>query len=236
MQGPLAVLLRSLSTSSRRVVVVHDSLMSFATQKAVAIPNSEAYIFHSVSTFANLLFQWAACGEDGRLRSVLPNCRHVPPVDGYFTEELTGFIRCQYEKTPPPADRLFNTCRPVEGKFIDLLDRELVFKHGKFFTVGPVNPVSALGQVRTDAIVSPARHECMEWLDRQPPVSVMYVSLGTTSSLPEEQITELAHGLERSRQRFIWVLQDADRADIFSPGMTTGAKNFQTTTSIGWRV
>ncbi|MQM12437.1 hypothetical protein Taro_045356 [Colocasia esculenta] len=128
----------SLSATSQRVVVFHDSLMSFAAQEAVAIPNSEAYVFHNVSAFANLLFQWAARGEDGWLRFVLPNCRRVPPVDGCFTEEFTGFIRRQYEKTPPPAGRLFNTCRSVEGKFVDLLARDQVFKHAKFFTVGPV--------------------------------------------------------------------------------------------------
>ncbi|MQL67880.1 hypothetical protein Taro_000175 [Colocasia esculenta] len=130
--------------------------------------------------------------------------------------EFTGFIRRQYEKTPPPAGRLFNTCRPVEGKFVDLLAQEPVFKHAKFFIVGLVKPVSALGQVRTDVVVSPARHKCMEWLDRQPPVSVVYVSFETTSSLPEQQITELAHGLKRSQQRFIWVLWEADHADIFA--------------------
>ncbi|MQL67881.1 hypothetical protein Taro_000176 [Colocasia esculenta] len=56
MQGPLAALLRSLSATTQSVVVFHDSLMSFAAQEAVAIPNGEAYIFHSVSAFANLLF------------------------------------------------------------------------------------------------------------------------------------------------------------------------------------
>ncbi|MQL97050.1 hypothetical protein Taro_029731 [Colocasia esculenta] len=186
----------------------------------------------TVSAFANLLFQWATRGEDGRLRFVLPNCRRVPPIDGCFTEEFTGFIRRQYEKTPPPAGWLFNTCRSVEGKLVDLLAREPVFKHVKFFTVGPVcllrgvcwitvntvNPVSTLGQVRTDVVVSPARHECMEWLDRQPPVSVVYVSFETTSSLPEQQITELAHGLEHSRQCFIWVLRESLASSVVVGG------------------
>ncbi|MQL94720.1 hypothetical protein Taro_027384 [Colocasia esculenta] len=55
----------------------------------------------------------------------------------------------------------------------------------------------------------------MEWLDMQPPVSVVYVSFGTTSSLPEQQIMELAHGLERSQKHFMWVLREANRVDIF---------------------
>jgi len=45
---------------------------------------------------------------------------------------------------------------------------------------------------------------------------VLYVSFGTTSSLREEQIQELAAALRGSKQRFIWVLRDADRGDIFA--------------------
>lgn len=217
MQAPLATLLRSLSASSRRVAVVHDSLMSFAAQEAVVLPNGEAYVFHSVSAFANLLFQWAARGEDGKLRSMLPANVLIPPVDGCFTDEFMDFIKRQYERTPAPAGRLMNTCRPVEGKFVDLLAQEPMLNRGRYFAVGPVNPVVALGRggARGDGD-HPRRHECMEWLDRQPPVSVVYVSFGTTSSIPEQQIAELADGLERSRQRFIWVLRDADRGDIFA--------------------
>jgi len=52
---------------------------------------------------------------------------------------------------------------------------------------------------------------------------VIYVSFGTTTSLSDEQIKELADGLERSHQKFIWVLRDADRGDIFA-GETTARK------------
>ncbi|KAL0346216.1 UNVERIFIED_CONTAM: Zeatin O-xylosyltransferase [Sesamum radiatum] len=47
------------------------------------------------------------------------------------------------------------------------------------------------------------------------PNSVIYVSFGTTVSLSDEQIKELALGLEQSKVKFLWVLRDADRGDIF---------------------
>jgi hypothetical protein len=58
----------------------------------------------------------------------------------------------------------------------------------------------------------------MGWLDAQaqPPASVLYMSFGTTSSFRGEQVAEMAAALRGSRQRFIWVLRDADRADIFA--------------------
>lgn len=56
----------------------------------------------------------------------------------------------------------------------------------------------------------------MDWLDKQAPNSVIYVSFGTTTAMKDEQIAELAIGLEQSNQRFIWVLRDADKGDLFS--------------------
>ena len=45
---------------------------------------------------------------------------------------------------------------------------------------------------------------------------MLYVSFGSMSSLRGEQIEELAAALRGSNQRFIWVLRDADRANVFA--------------------
>jgi len=47
---------------------------------------------------------------------------------------------------------------------------------------------------------------------------VLYVSFGTTSSLRPEQVRELAAALRDSGARFVWVLRDADRADLRGGG------------------
>lgn len=48
----------------------------------------------------------------------------------------------------------------------------------------------------------------VEWLGKQPPNSVLYVSFGSRANLSLEQLSELASGLEMSGKRFIWVIRN----------------------------
>ena len=193
LQSPLRSLLQTLSLSSRRVAVIHDSLMSFAAEEAALLPNGEAYVFHSVSAFALLQYLRAVSGAAAL------------PLDGCFTAEFLDFIRQQHRRAPQPEGRIFNTCRALEGEFIDLLAQEPSLRCKNFFSCGPFNPT-----------FTRPRHALTKWLDAQPPESVVYLSFGTTTTMSESQILEIASGLESSGQRFIWVLREPDRGDVFS--------------------
>lgn len=46
-----------------------------------------------------------------------------------------------------------------------------------------------------------------QWLDQQPPESVVYLCFGNRTAMPRDQITELRNGLEESGQNFLWVLK-----------------------------
>uniref|UniRef100_A0A0A8YT67 Glycosyltransferase n=1 Tax=Arundo donax TaxID=35708 RepID=A0A0A8YT67_ARUDO len=70
------------------------------------------------------------------------------------------------------------------------------------YQIGPLILTNGRG---TDA-ASP-RAACLEWLDRQPARSVIYVSFGSGGALPTEEMSELALGLELSGQRFLWVVR-----------------------------
>lgn len=48
---------------------------------------------------------------------------------------------------------------------------------------------------------------CLQWLDKQPASSVIFVSFGSESFLSAGQIVELALGLQASGQRFLWALR-----------------------------
>ncbi|CAI9109828.1 OLC1v1009734C1 [Oldenlandia corymbosa var. corymbosa] len=47
---------------------------------------------------------------------------------------------------------------------------------------------------------------CLNWLDKQPRRAVIYVAFGSSSVLSNEQLEELALGLELSNRPFLWVV------------------------------
>ncbi|KAG9451889.1 hypothetical protein H6P81_004793 [Aristolochia fimbriata] len=218
---PLAALLRSLSATARRVAVVHDSLMSFVAEDAAGVPNAEAYAFHSASAFATFGFflEYSMAPVDKKLLvdiNVPQKLKQIylsspsPPLKTCFTDAFLELIRTQVSYLRYDVGEIYNTCEAIEGDFLDCLSRE-PFGSGASLTwaIGPLNSIAA-------AVDDKDRHECMEWLDRQPPGSVLYVSFGTMTSMSVEQVKELAKGLRDSQQRFLWVLRDADTGDIFS--------------------
>lgn len=75
--------------------------------------------------------------------------------------------------------------------------------------VFPIGPISDLRSFRNESYVSntdDSHAECMEWLEKQPTKSVLYVCLGSQVVLEKEQIGHFARALDASQQTFLWVL------------------------------
>ncbi|KAK7386397.1 hypothetical protein VNO78_26606 [Psophocarpus tetragonolobus] len=51
---------------------------------------------------------------------------------------------------------------------------------------------------------------CMEWLDKSPPSSVIYVSFGSLVVLSQEQVDNLDTALMNSNKAFLWVIKPSD--------------------------
>ncbi|KAI5591167.1 hypothetical protein BDE02_04G060600 [Populus trichocarpa] len=51
-------------------------------------------------------------------------------------------------------------------------------------------------------------HKCITWLDSQPNQSVVFLCFGSLGLFTKEQLREIAIGLEKSGQRFLWVVRD----------------------------
>ncbi|RDX67751.1 Hydroquinone glucosyltransferase, partial [Mucuna pruriens] len=72
--------------------------------------------------------------------------------------------------------------------------------HPPVYPVGPIIPTSNESN-------GPNELECLKWLDKQQPKSVLYVCFGSGGTLSQVQIIELALGLVLSNQKFMWVIR-----------------------------
>ena len=135
--------------------------------------------------------------------------KEVRSLEGCLTREFLEFANKQHEHRHFNSSKLYNTCRLIEGKYIDFLMKEEISGKTKHWAISPLNPVVV------DQNQNKKGHICLNWLNEQTPNSVIFVSFGTTTTFTDEQINELAIRLEQSGQKFIWVLRDADKGDVF---------------------
>ncbi|XVE61111.1 hypothetical protein DITRI_Ditri06bG0013500 [Diplodiscus trichospermus] len=209
---PVTELLRMLSSQARKVVVIHDSMMGSVVKEVGSIPNAESYSFHTVSAFSHFFFVWESMGKP-EVNAKMPfDEGDIPSLEGCFTNDFMEFIALQYKYLNVNAGNIYNTSKVIEGAYLELLG--VTMKGKQNWALGPFNPV----RIAEKNSSAPTRHYCLEWLDKQAMNSVIYVSFGTTTAMDEEQIKELAFGLRRSNQNFIWVLRDADKGDVFNGG------------------
>ncbi|CAH9127609.1 unnamed protein product [Cuscuta epithymum] len=209
LREPLRQFLEELSEKSKRVVVIYDFWMAWNVQDIPSIPNAESYCFESLSAFSVYSFIW-----EGMQKPPLPAeaevLNQLPNLDFCVSPIFDEYGKFQLEAQNFSSGTIFNTCRMIEGPFLDLL-AQVPRMSKRQWAIGPFNPVTLPAS-------GDPRHECLAWLDKQDRNSVIFVSFGSNTALSEEQINQIADGLAESGQRFIWALREADKADIFAAG------------------
>ncbi|KNA24606.1 hypothetical protein SOVF_013860 [Spinacia oleracea] len=92
-----------------------------------------------------------------------------------------------------------NTFKELEGSILDRVRGN--FLATPIFLIGPlhkISPTSTCRKVTQD-------QSSITWLNKQAPNSVLYVSFGTLAAISKEQFLEVAWGLAKSQQPFLWV-------------------------------
>ncbi|KAF8015534.1 hypothetical protein BT93_H1147 [Corymbia citriodora subsp. variegata] len=136
----------------------------------------------------------------------IPGCKPVRPEDvvdpmlDRSDQQYREYVRLASE-IPTGDGILLNVWEALQVEMLAALrNKEFLGRvaNGPIYTIGPlIRPVGPAGLGK----------ELLEWLDKQPSESVLFVSFGSGGTMSAEQLIELAWGLELSGQRFIWVLR-----------------------------
>jgi hydroquinone glucosyltransferase len=142
----------------------------------------------------------------------LPGPVQVPGCTPVRTEDLLDQVRnrkideCKWfllhvSRLPMAAGIFLNSWEDLEP-----VSHKAVTAH-PFYQNIPTPPVHQIGPLikQDEAPATESDAECLAWLDKQTSKSVLFVALGSGGTLTGAQLTELAWGLEMSRQKFILV-------------------------------
>ncbi|KAK9144877.1 hypothetical protein Sjap_004780 [Stephania japonica] len=134
----------------------------------------------------------------------------LPPIPGKdmpkpmldrFDKAYEGFLYMAM-KMPKSKGIIINTFESLEYRAITAI------RDGLY--VNPSPPIHCIGPLIASADHNEGREEekrCRSWLDSQPTRSVVFLCFGSLGLFSMEQLREIAIGLERSEQRFLWVVR-----------------------------
>ncbi|KAH0464666.1 hypothetical protein IEQ34_004769 [Dendrobium chrysotoxum] len=199
--------LLSVTGTSFSALIIDVSITStfLPVASAANIPcfllfTSSASMFALYSSIPSLSLSSAEFNIAGVLK--IPNSSLPPPLrdpTNLFTTQLVDNSRA----LPLSQGILINTFPALETEVLTAFNSgHIVPGFPPVIAVGPLPPLGNLAEKQP-----PGASQAMRWLDQQPERSVMYVSFGSRTALPTDQIRELGAGLEMSGCRFLWVVK-----------------------------
>ncbi|KAJ6818071.1 anthocyanidin 5,3-O-glucosyltransferase-like [Iris pallida] len=217
------------STSDIRAVVL-DMFCSVSLDVVEELHLPSYFFFSSSASIlaACLFFPTLQSQLAGSLRDLGSSPLHFPGLPPIPASDLPAHMQvpgesydaalAHFVRMPRADGIMINTFESLEKRAVRALVDGACVPGRAMPPVYCIGPLIADG---SDAEECGERHECLAWLDAQPERSVVFLCFGSMGSFPTEQLKETANGLERSGQRFLWVVRSppSDPAKPFDQPM-----------------
>lgn len=156
-------------------------------------------------------------GELGDSMIHIPGCPPFKaselPSDILSDNEASRLILLMFRRHPESRGILVNTFESLETPALRALEDGLCVP-GR-----ATPPVYSIGPIVSGGGGSDKDHDCLRWLDAQPDNSVVFLAFGSLGRFGKKQLEEIAIGLQKSEQRFLWVVRSprTDEKNVFEP-------------------
>ncbi|PSS04402.1 UDP-glycosyltransferase [Actinidia chinensis var. chinensis] len=139
----------------------------------------------------------------------IPSTDMAKPMLDRNDEAYEGFLNAS-NHLPKSAGIIVNTFELLEPRAIKTISDGLCVPDEPtppLYCIGPL--IAADNRTSGDG----DSHDCLKWLNSQPSQSVVFLCFGSLGLFSADQLNEIAVGLERSGQRFLWVLRSPPAED-----------------------
>ncbi|XP_042034147.1 UDP-glucose iridoid glucosyltransferase-like [Salvia splendens] len=192
--------------------VIYDNIMTFVDVVAtslnlptILLRTTAAAYMHSHLVLFHLIAHKRLPLPESEVELPVPNLHPLRykdlPVQA--TQKLPEQVRqflLSYMNIRSSAAVIWNTIETLDQWPLQQLQQQWPVP---FFTIGPLHkmaPPLPTSLMKEDAF-------CLSWLDKRPPNSVIYISLGSMATINQEELREMARGLAKSDHPFLWVVR-----------------------------
>ncbi|KAI3461074.1 hypothetical protein Pfo_017737 [Paulownia fortunei] len=125
-------------------------------------------------------------------------------------DPLTIFLQKIFLSWANSDGLLLNTVEELDKLGLIYFQRKLGIP---VWAIGPLL-LSEEDRARTGRQSTISPEQCIQWLDKKEPNSVLYISFGSQNTIPASQMMKLAKALDASGRNFIWVVRPPLGFDI----------------------
>jgi len=202
---------KSLLSKTRLVALVFSMFSTDAHDVATHF-NLLSYLFFSSGAVLFSLFLTIPNLDEAASTQFLESSYETVNVPGFsiplHIKELPDPFIC--ERSSDTYKSILDVCQKLSlfdgvimNTFTDLEPEAIrVLQDREKPSVYPVGPI-----IRNESNNEAKMSMCLRWLENQPPSSVLFVSFGSGGTLSQDQLNELAFGLELSGHKFLWVVR-----------------------------
>ncbi|EFH47139.1 transferase, transferring hexosyl groups, partial [Arabidopsis lyrata subsp. lyrata] len=194
--------------------VIYDEFMYFAEVAAkefnlpkVIFSTENATAFASRSAMCKLYAKDGlaplkeGCGSEEELVPELHPLRYKDlPTSAFAPVEASVEVFKNSCEKGTASSMIINTVRCLEISSLERLQQELKIP---IYPVGPLHMVSSAPPTS----LLEENQSCIDWLTKQKPSSVIYISLGSFTLMETKEVLEMAFGLVSSNQYFLWAIR-----------------------------
>ncbi|KAI3757684.1 hypothetical protein L6452_05227 [Arctium lappa] len=207
--------LQVISEKSTIKAVILDFLSNNAFEVCRSLNITTYYLFTGGAFSAGIMLY---------LRTVLPNLPgslkdlkcyiEAPGTPPIYSRDMPLTMHDRnsdsYKNLISTSENMAKCSGVIVNTFAGLEPRVMkALANGEYVKDGPTPPTYYVGPlIKGNSGDNNGDDKCLEWLSLQPSKSVVVLIFGSLGKLKKDQLMEIANGLEKSEQRFLWVVRN----------------------------
>uniref|UniRef100_A0A164WWE4 peroxidase n=1 Tax=Daucus carota subsp. sativus TaxID=79200 RepID=A0A164WWE4_DAUCS len=205
--------LETISSKAHVKAFVMDMFCSSASDVASAINIPTYYFFTSAAASLSILLYLPTLHQKNTTSfkdlNAFIQFPGIPPI---FSSDMSNPLldrnSMEYKYFMELAAQMAKSDGIIINTFHSLEPRAITaISDGLCTPNSPIPPIYCIGPLIAEKQTNSKENECLVWLNSQPSKSVIFLCFGSMGVFCEEQLEEIAVGLEKSGHRFLWVVK-----------------------------